>query len=335
MSTYSDYEEDEVKEQPVDLLGLFFKYLSYWKWFVASLVICMALAVLYLKVTTPVYEIKSTVLLKDDKKGGGTPELSALKDMGLLNTKNNVDNELEVLKTSDLTQLVIRDLGLYVQYTEIGTFRNTPLYGSNCPIKISVAADVLDTLKKPIEFKVKVIPHDGYEFTGTFKDNDFTVRVNSSDSVAHLPCGTIYLRRGEFNPEKEMTVGINIQNPVKVAAGFLGSMTMELTSKLTSVVEITLKATNIERGKDFVNKLIEIYNVEDMKDQNLVASNTAVFIDNRLQVLTGELGDVETKVESYKQQQGLTDIKSEADLFLKQTGDYKKNVWKWKRNLLL
>lgn len=57
MSTYSDYEEDEVKEQPVDLLGLFFKYLSYWKWFVASLVICMALAVLYLKVTTPVYEI--------------------------------------------------------------------------------------------------------------------------------------------------------------------------------------------------------------------------------------------------------------------------------------
>jgi capsular exopolysaccharide synthesis family protein len=322
MSTYSDYEEDEVKEQPVDLLGLFFRYLSYWKWFAASLIICMALAVMYLKVTTPVYEIKSTVLLKDDKKGGGTPELSALKDMGLLNTKNNVDNELEILKTSDLTQLVVRDLGLYVQYTEIGTFRNTPLYGSNCPIKISLAADLLDTLKKTIEFKAKVIPRDGVEFSGTFKDNDFTVKATSSDSVAVLPFGNIYFRKGEFKPDKEMTVGINIQNPVKVAAGFLANMTMELTSKLTSVVEITLKATNIERGKDFVNKLIDVYNVEDMKDQNMVASNTAVFIDNRLLLLTGELGDVESQVESYKQKQGLTDIKSEADLFLKQTGDY-------------
>jgi capsular exopolysaccharide synthesis family protein len=102
----------------------------------------------------------------------------------------------------------------------------------------------------------------------------------------------------------------------------LGSMTMDLTSKTTSVVNITLKTSNIKLGKDFLNKLIEVYNREDVQDQNMVASNTAVFIDDRLVSLTRELADVELRVEDYKQDNGLTDIKSEADMFIKQTGDF-------------
>jgi len=318
-----NYETEEVEdEQSVDLLGLFFKYLSYWKWFVASVAVCLILAVVYLKTTTKVYEVTSTVLLKDDKKGGGMAELGALKEMGMLNVKNNVDNELEVLRTSTLWEQVVTEAGLYASYKKIGTFKNEYLYGTECPILILLPQAVLDTLSTNQKFQVVVHPQGTFEFSGTYNDKDYKIAVNKTDSQAVLPFGKIYFKKGEFHPSNDMTLEVTLVNPAKVAAGMLGSMTMDLTSKTTSVVNVTLTTTNVKLGKDFLNKLIEVYNREDMKDQNMVATNTAIFIDDRLVSLTSELGDVESRVENYKQDNGLTDIKSEAEMFIKQTGDF-------------
>jgi len=318
----SNYESESEKEQQIDLLGLFFKYLSYWKLFLVSLVVCIMIAVAYLKLSTPIYEVLSTVLLKDDKKGGGMDELGALKDIGLLDVKNNVDNELEVLKTSNLSEQAIRELGIYVNYEEIGTFRNKILYGKNIPIKIHLPDAVLDTLNQPIEFNVDINPHGVYEFSGTFEDKDFKVKAASKDSFVILPCGKIFFKSKGLDLKETMSLDINILSPVKRADSFLSRMTMDLTSKTTSVVNIVLKTSNVVRGKDFLNKLVEVYNREDMKDQNLVASNTDAFVEKRLDSLSRELKEVEKQVENYKQHQGLTDIQSEAGLFIQKTGAY-------------
>ena len=329
MNNYIDSEEESY-EKSIDFVSLFFKYLSYWKWFVASIIVSLIIGILYLKTTTPIYEVKSTVLLKDDKKGGISEMASGLKGsaagsgLGLFNVKNNVDNELEVLKTSNLTEQVVRDLELYVNYTEIGTFRNNILYGENSPIRVWLNQSVLDTLSRGLSFQVTLFPKDGYEFSGTYDDKDFKILVSSRDSLVKLPFGNIYFEKTNFHLKKDMTVKVMIQNPESVTNSYLGALSMEITSKTTSVVNINFKTSNIKRGKDFVNKLIEVYNREDMKDQNLIADNTANFIEDRLLSLTRELNDVESKVENYKQEEGLTDIRSEADLFINQTGDYEK-----------
>jgi len=324
MNTYHETEEYEKEsEQQIDLMGLFFKYLSYWNWFVASLLVCILLAVLYLKTTTPVYNVTSTVLLKDDKKGSGSGmDLSALKDLGMMDIKNNVDNELEILKTSNLTELAVRDLGLYVSYTDIGTFKNKNLYGEDCPIHITLPDAVLDTLNQGYKFKVSAIQHGGFEFSGTYEDKDFNIKAAYNDSTAILPFGKIYFKRTASLSSDTKTIDVSIQSPVKVADNFLASTTMDLTSKTTSVVNITLKSTNVKAGKDYLNELIKVYNREDMEDQNQVSSNTNVFVETRLDSLAIELKRVESQVEKYKQQQGLTDIESEANLFIQKTGDY-------------
>ena len=321
MQNYIDTESEE-NEQSIDLLGLFFKYLSYWKWFLASLVVCLGLAVMYLKTTTRIYQVNATVLLKDDKKGGGASDLNTLKDMGLLNVKNNVDNELEILKTSTLWEQVAQEMGIYVNYKEVGTFKNIFLYGSDNPIFIKLPDAALDTLNSTIKFQVAIRNKEGYEFSGTYHEKDFKVLAALKDSQVILPFGKIYFKNEMSHPTHDMTIDVSINSPEKVAALMLGSMSMDLTSKTTSVVNITLKTSNIKLGIDFLNKLIEVYNREDIQDQNMVASNTAVFIDDRLVSLTRELADVESRVENYKQDQGLTDIKSEADMFIKQTGDF-------------
>jgi tyrosine-protein kinase Etk/Wzc len=54
MNKYPD--SDEEFEQPIDFLGIFIRYITFWKWFVVSLIICVLLAIVYLKFTLPEYE---------------------------------------------------------------------------------------------------------------------------------------------------------------------------------------------------------------------------------------------------------------------------------------
>lgn len=119
-----------------------------------------------------------------------------------------------------------------------------------------------------------------------------------------------------------MVVGVVLQNPMSKAGQLLTQMEMALTSKTTSVVNISFSSPNVQMGKDFLRKLIEVYNREDLKDQMAMANKTANFIDERLISITKDLGNVESQVENYKQDQGITDIKSQTDMFIKQTGDF-------------
>jgi len=337
MNNYSEFEEGN--EKKIDFRSLFFTYISYWKWIIFSLIVCVFLAEVYLKTTLPMFEATTSILLKDDQKGGGTPELNAFKEMGLLNVKNNVDNELEILKTSTLMEQVVRELGMYTSYEKIGSIRlfdgsgnkygfgkirnykDKIIYGPECPILIQLPNEVLDTLNIPIKFKVIVHPNGVYEFSGIFKKKEYVINASISDHQVALPFGKILITRGIYRPADDMEVEINLYSPTQCADGILGALKMDLTSKTTSVVGISFKTPNVLLGKDFLKKMIEVYNRVDLEDQMAMGNKTAQFIDERLMTLTRELGDVESQVENYKQVKGLTDIKSESDMYVKQTGD--------------
>ena len=63
----NNYIED-VSEK-IDLRAELNKYLRYWYWFVLGALLCLLAGWLYLRYTTPEYNISSTLLIKDDKKG--------------------------------------------------------------------------------------------------------------------------------------------------------------------------------------------------------------------------------------------------------------------------
>jgi len=320
MNSNSQYKVDETSEKNIDVIELLFKYLRHWKWFALSVVICLAMVFIYLRYATPIYEIKSSVLIKDDKKGGGMGELSAFKEMNLFNSKDNVDNELEVLKTSTLMEDVVKKMGNYVRYTTSGRIKTVEIYGKECPVLFSVPSENLDSIPLTgFTFDVHIRPDGRVTFTGTSQEKDFKVQANRYDTTVVLPFGLLQMKSGAFKPEKSMDMTVSIFQPIKVAEGLIGSIDLGLTGKTTSVVNINLNSAHVQKGIDFLNTYIKVYNNDNMEDRNLVAQNTANFIEERLSTLTRELTDVEQKVEGYKQSEQLTDITSEAKLFLEQS----------------
>src|SRR5690606_22634355 len=126
---------DEIQE--INLREQLNKYLIHWKWFVLSALVCMALAFLYLRYTTPTYEASTSILVKDEKKGGMLSELSAFSDLGLGGGYvSNVDNEIEVLKSRTLVESTVRKLNLNVSLLVEGNVVDTDVYAKS-PINVS------------------------------------------------------------------------------------------------------------------------------------------------------------------------------------------------------
>lgn len=96
------------QEEQVDYKALFFKYLIHWKWFVASIVVCLIGGWIYLHYTTPVYSITGSVIIKDNKKNSSAGTgLGDLEDLGFYSSTSNFDNEVEVLHSRTLLKKVV------------------------------------------------------------------------------------------------------------------------------------------------------------------------------------------------------------------------------------
>lgn len=109
-----------------------------------------------------------------------------------------------------------------------------------------------------------------------------------------------------------------------MANTYRGALSIEPTSKSTTIAQISVKSTHTQRGMDFINKLVEVYNRDANDDKNEVATKTAEFIDERIKIINGELGTTEQELETFKRDAGLTDLKSDAQLALSENSEYEK-----------
>ena len=115
-----------------------------------------------------------------------------------------------------------------------------------------------------------------------------------------------------------------INKPMRVARDYCNSLSIVPTSKTTSVAVISLKNSSLQRGQDFINQLLEMYNRNTNNDKNEIAQKTAEFIDERIGIISKELGSTEANLESFKRDAGITDLTSEAQIALAGNAEYEK-----------
>ena len=334
MNMYSEVELEfnKLADKPIDIMGILMKYLVYWKWFILSIFICLFLAVVYIYLALPQYKIETSILFNDDQKGGAS-EVTTFREMGVVSRRNNSDNEVEILKKSLIVEAVVRELGLYATYTEmkplgilakmglenrIPSFliiKSKSLYGNESPVLIKMSDNDLDNLTDNISIEVMVLPTGNYDFMVEYNDNYFHYNLSPGDTTLNFQFGKINLTTTPLIHSKEIMVNIDINRPANVAKMYLNNLSVELTSKTSSVADIEFICSNTTLGRDFLNKYIDTYNEKGIIDQVELADKTSKLIEDQLAKLSGELSTVESQVQTFKQSQGLTDIASQANLY--------------------
>ena len=324
----------EQSEEQVNIQELLFRYLIHWPWFVVSIIICIACAWGYLRLTTPIYNISATVLIKDEKKGGGASMSSDLEKMGLegfVSSSSNVDNEIEVLRSKSLAREVVNNLGLFVTYMDEDEFPSKELYHTS-PVLVSLTHQEADKLPGRMEINMILQPTGVLGVQITVGEKEYRKQFDKLPAVFPTDEGTVaFFANNDTlsavcpeNITKERHITAFINRPFSVLKEYVNSLSIAPTSKTTSVVVISLENTNTRRGRDYINKLLEMYNINANNDKNEVAQKTAEFIDERIGIISKELGSTEQDLENFKRSAGITDLNSEAQIALTGNAEYEK-----------
>ena len=291
-----------------------------WHWFLLSLIIFMCGALIYLRYAEPVYKVSARMLIKDENKNKSrnvNQMLAGVEDLGFLTNSTGIDNEVEVLQSRMLLRDVVKDLKLYTEYRREGRVRHIITYNQQ-PINIDLDPEHLDSLdynllEKSQSLKMKVWREGNKYFLSYVvvvdgkESEEIVCSRNSLPANIKTPLGTLTMTDAVGREwEKGKVYRVTIRPPMQVATQILADLTIEPTSKLTSIAELTLKDKNYRRGMDILRQLNICYNRQANADKNEVALRTEEFINDRIKRLDAELGSSDTKIESIKRQTGVT-----------------------------
>ncbi len=306
--------EINIKEQ------LFF-YLQYWKWFVFSVLFFLSVSFIYLRYYIVEYGVNSTILIKDEKKGGSS-EFSAISDMNLFSSKNSVDNEIAILKSRTLSQNVVAGLDLDISYFSQDRLVNVEFY-KDSPIKILFynKSKNYNKINKQLTIKVESDTNYSLSENNTEIFNEYIFGQNVTNELGTF---TI-IKNNVFSKNELPTISIVKSSLESIANDFRGSLTISLVDK-TNVINLSNTDPIPQRGLDFLDEVVNQYNLDAIRERNQVANFTKDFIDLRLQIITKELGGVEQQQEIFKKTRNLTSLEADSELSLAQATDYDRSI---------
>ena len=329
---------NEQHEESINLYALFFKYLVYWPWFVASVIVCLGLAFVYLRYQTPVYNVTSAVLVKEEDPrsrsmaaAGGAIE--ALQGMGGLSMTNNFDNEVEILQSRTLIKKVVTHLGLYISTAQDRALGyDIPLYKIS-PINVYMSPEEAEVLEAGARLKLTYTPEGKLSVKAEYVLNQEEAEEEKTfdrlPAVFPTAVGVFSFTANDsiLNKwRKEETGDIKLVSyvgaPTAVAKSYGTKLSVEATSKTTTIAQVAVQNSSRQRAIDFINTLVAFYNQDANDEKNEVAQKTADFIEDRIGIINQELGSTETQLADFKQKSGLTDLTSDAQLALQENSKY-------------
>ena len=327
-----DNNMNEKKKKKVNYQELLFKYIIHWPWFVASVLACLISAWVYLHFQTPVYQVSASIMIKDDKKnsGGNNTDLESLGLGGVITSTQSIDNEIEVIRSKTILKEVVNDLELYITYYDEDEFPKKELYKTS-PVIVNLTTQEADKLPGAALIDMKLTPEGSLDVNLKIGLSEYSKHFDKLPAVLPTDAGTFgftlkdSLLNGRIEGQNIVrNISAVVSQPFGVAKGYQWALNIEPISKTTSVAVVSLMNTNIQRGQDFINKLMEMYNHNTNNDKNEIAKKTREFINERIKIIDEELGSTEDKLEAFKRNAGLTNIGSDAQLAVEGNAEYER-----------
>lgn len=300
----------KVNENQQSILQLLmFRYFPYWPLFLVLSVLTLLGAFLYLRMVSPVFRSTATILINDEKKGVEDPRM--VESLNIYTSKKIVENEIEVIKSKTLMRETVEDLQLCSPTFEDVVF-SPPSGYTTCPVAIEVKD--FDNLKEVARV----------DFLYNQEKNliSFNGKVYALDEWISFPYGEIrFVKNNHLQGETDSRFYFSLVDPRKVTDGLLENLNVQSSSKLSTIVNLSIDDVVPKRGENVLNTLIQSYSRAAINDKNSLAANTLKFVEDRIRLIERDLDSVELSIQRYKSTRGIVDLSEQGKLFLKNVGD--------------
>ncbi|WP_234736953.1 GumC family protein [Tellurirhabdus bombi] len=285
-----------------NLRAILMRYVRHWKWFLLSIGLFLVGAYVYLMYQPPIYKTHATLLIKDESKGPDSEQ--ALKELDLFAPKKVIENEIEILKSYTLMDRVVKHLDLDIQYFQETSVGKREIFDAS-PIRLVIEKANSTLYQAPLEI--------GFSSAKAVTINEQVYPINQS---VETPYGRLRIFTPRPLTNTQEAIIIQVKPHASAVAAYMKNLKIEAVSKASTVLTLTLLDAVPHKAELVLNQLIEEYNKAALVDKNRVAANTLDFIEDRIGLISGELNSVEKDVESYKSNQGITDLSVQAETFL-------------------
>jgi tyrosine-protein kinase Etk/Wzc len=307
-------ENESVK---ISLKDFIMRYVRYIPLFIISIAIFLFLAYLYLRYTTPLYNARASLLIKTDKPARGMGE--EFDEVFFTGGRGNMTSEMEILKSVNIAKRVAASLGLQKKYYSKGNIKTTLNYPAG-PVSLDILK--LHDSTASINFEINILDDNQFIFA-----NAEGKKYIFGQPFEH-PRGTFVIRKNDANFKTlQYREQIVSWTPIESAAFFvLGGLTIAPIKDQSNVLLLTYLSAHPLLGKDVLNQLMEEYRVSNIEDKNQTASRTISFINERLNLITRELGDVEKDLQQYKQRNEVVNLDMQSELYLNKGSDIETEI---------
>ena len=293
---------------PAKLSGkeIVYKYIVFLPLFIVSVGIALTVAYINLRYKVPIYSSSISLLIKDDKSSRGGGEDLISENLTTYKKKTNLANEIEMIKSNSMLSRVVRILNLNWQYFNEGNIKRIELYGNT-----TIHANWVELRDSSVGASLRLVRKRESIYI-EYGPNRYK-KVFSGD-IVEFPFGKM---RVFFDPNeilKDNKYLISYQPTTGIAGGIAGGLQIRQLSKETSILSLSINMEVPQKGRDILNALVNVYNEVNVEDKNKIVDNTIRFIDERLNVLTGELGTIEGELQGFKQQNGVVPLAQQSIL---------------------
>lgn len=329
------------EEKPINVKDLVWGYLRYWPWFLICGIVSMSAAIMYLKLNKPVYRAVASVIIEDEKGKPNSSGFAGFSDFGIMEglSTSSIENELGLMRSRRLMTNAVRALGLNVVYYTKGEvlgissnmFPSKELY-KQTPYKLRLVRMDDAKLNQAVRAEQNVL-----EVTLLSDEKMMIEQIDGDYKATHQVGDVVKLNFAEFIVEKnsdapapaaeaeeEGISGFKVKLlPVQAVSNALrAQLSVALVSDNSTLIQLAVNNQVPEKARDILDQLVFEYNQEAIEDKNLIARNTAFFIDERLKIINSELDSVESGKEQFKTANKLTDIQTESSIIIQNVSDY-------------
>ena len=298
---------------------ILFKYLVYLPWVVLSVLLAVLLAFLNLRYQPNIYSVTGTLMVKDPSVSSKTDKIEDL--LLTTNQNKNINDEIQVVRSTNIARRVVRSLGLEVQYEQQGAIRGTLIKPSDCIFNLRILS--LTDSSAPFEIPVYIV-------------DDRQFRINGNEKQTILFEQPFETAQGRFLLTRMPNISLASQVSREITVSYaptdakaeelVGAFTAEPSGESTNIMRVGFETENPKMGIEIVNQWMKEYQRAGLEENKLSAATTLEFINEQLDTVNKELSQVERGLLGFRERNRVINPELQSEAFINKMSDIEEEI---------
>lgn len=261
-------------------------------------IVCIALALIYIRYTPPVYKASSIIQIKDDNNTNALLELTTQKE------EVNLNQTIELLRSPEFLKRIIRKLPLNVSYFAQGTFLESEMYRSS---PFVAEYEVINPQFYNVPIYISFInSHATIRYEINDKERTQNIKLNEWNELEGLK---LKINITDHNAIHEQTQKIKkdsyfiiINDSDFVLKKYSKQLNIFILNNEANTIQISFTDKNALKTAEFVKTMAEEYISFDIERKIESSKNVLAFIDEQTKKLYKTIDSLEEQLLQYRYQ---------------------------------